>query len=230
MKKMVALLSGALLMLTAGVASAYTINYTYNPIVPTDGGFSTPYAGMQVETFDTAPLLWTWTGSYQIKTGSSSNGAAPAYLGNPDLTKYIAVPYVPGNSFPSGSVLATANTVVGGPFNYLGLWWGSIDGVQGGNNIWNEIRFYLGANLVETVTGDQVTNPADGSWIAGTTNQYVNLLNLPLFDSFELYSHHYAFEADNIAVGNVVPEPGTILLLGAGLFGLGIFSRRRMQK
>jgi len=30
--------------------------------------------------------------------------------------------------------------------------------------------------------------------------------------------------------GAPVPEPGTIVLLGAGLFGLGIFSRRRMNK
>jgi len=37
---------------------------------------------------------------------------------------------------------------------------------------------------------------------------------------------------DSIVVydGAPVPEPGTIVLLGAGLFGLGIYSRRRMSK
>ena len=42
-------------------------------------------------------------------------------------------------------------------------------------------------------------------------------------------STQYAFESDNIAIGNV-PEPGTILLLAAGFLGLGFYVRRRTQK
>jgi hypothetical protein len=228
MKKITALLAGSVLMLAAGGASAYTINYNFATPLPVNGGYSSPYSGVQVETFD-SPLLWNWTGSYSIRTGSTSGvAAAPAFM-NPlstaDATKYIAVP------FPNATGTATATqtlAVLGDTFNYFGLWWGSIDGVGGGLGINNVLSFYKDGNLVQTVTGDEVIQPliASGSWTSSDNNRYVNILGLPEFDAFALTSIGRAFEADNIAVGTV-PEPSTILLLGAGLGGLALCRRKK---
>lgn len=229
MKKLTALLAGAMLMLASGGASAYTINYNFATPLPVNGGYSSPYAGVQVETFDSAPLLWNWSGDYTIRTGSASGvAAAPAFM-NPlptaDATRYIAVPY----QASTGTATATQSlAVLGDTFNYFGLWWGSIDGVGGGLGINNVLSFYNAGTLVERVTGDQVIQPlkASGSWTNSDNNRYVNLLELPEFDSFALTSYGRAFEADNIAVG-VVPEPSTILLLGGGLAGLAFWRRRK---
>ncbi|UPU37790.1 PEP-CTERM sorting domain-containing protein [Geomonas paludis] len=231
MKKMASLVAGSMLMLAAGGAGAYTINYDHAIPLPQNGGDSSPYAGVQVETFDSAPFLWNWSGDYLIRTGSASGlAAAPAYM-NPlstaDATPYIAVPFRESN----GTATATQTTaVLGDTFNYFGLWWGSIDGVNGGLGINNKLSFYKDGNLVETVTGDQVIAPlvAAGSWTSDDNNRYVNLLGLPDFDSFSLTSVGRAFEADNIAVGVVpVPEPTTVLLLGVGFAGLAFWRRKK---
>ncbi|MBJ6749871.1 PEP-CTERM sorting domain-containing protein [Geomonas anaerohicana] len=231
MKKMASLLAGAMLMLAAGGASAYTINYNFATPLPQNGGYSSPYAGVQVETFDSTSLLWNWSGDYTIRTGSASGlAAAPAYM-NPlstaDATRYIAVPLVAS----TGTATATETTaVLGDTFNYFGLWWGSIDGVNGGLGINNVLNFYRDGNLVETVTGDQVIAHlvAAGSWTSADNNRYVNLLGLPDFDSFSVSSVGRAFEADNIAVGVVpVPEPSSVLLLGVGFACLAFW---RMKK
>ncbi|GAM11163.1 PEP-CTERM motif protein [Geobacter sp. OR-1] len=224
MKKMAALLAGAILMLAAGTASALTITYSNNL---GDGGYTTPYASVTVETFDNASLKWSWSGNYQIVSGSESGlYSAPAYNNGvsdiKDATKYISVP----KNVQTNPLSATV-TDFGADYNYFGIWWGSMDG-------YNSFEFTLDGNLVKKVTGFDLAagNLANGDQFAPGTNRYVNFdFGTEKFDSITMTSTNYAFEADNMAIGAApVPEPGTIMLLGAGLAGLGLYSRRRAKK
>lgn len=224
MKKIATLLVGAMLMMgiTGAVASATTINYTS---VNTPGDKTSAYSYLQnfeVETFNnvaigpvpTAGLLWSWSGNASV-LGASISGQSATPFG--DTTKFISVP----NPRSNGSVTVT----LGGLYDYFGLWWGSVDS-------YNTLSFYNGTTQVASFTGSQVINPsaANGNQTAPSTNLYVNFIDLPDFNSFRMASTQFAFEADNIAIGNVVPEPGTMMLLGIGMFGLAVYGKRRMNK
>jgi hypothetical protein len=194
------------------VAAAYTVNYNYTA---NGNNFEAPYYSI-TEDFD-GPLAWTWTGSYAVVNGSA-NGlySAPGGIDgvNKDTTNYVTVPAPITNG--NGSVRVTG---LGGTYNYFGLWWGSMD-------TYNTLTFYNNNVVVLTLTGSDVAfGNANGNQTAPATNHYVNFLGLPDFDSFQMSSTQFAFEADNIAIGRV-PEPATMLLLGLGLLGLAGAGRK----
>jgi len=229
MKRILAL-SMILLLGLSGSVWAYSINYSF-AVDGTGNGYTSPYAGASVESFDSVywngsawvgfDLFMGMTGSGDFVTGSVANNyAAPYGISGPDSTQYVTVPQPLDPGFSTGMSFFA---FLPATYNYLGLWWGSVD-------TYNEIRFYSQGSLTPhtIITGPAAINPstANGNQTAPSTNLYVNILDLPDFDSFEMRSTNYAFEADNIAV-MYVPEPATMLLLALGLIGItGI--RRKM--
>lgn len=231
MKKLVIFLGIIVLAFgVSGVANAYSVNYNY--VYTADNQLWSPYAGVTTETFDTAAtpawgspsdatLGWTWTGSAEVVQGNLVNHyAAPAgYGGQQDLTRYVAVPAPPASS---GS--ATVTFTLPQSYNYLGLWWGSVDTY---NTL--SFTFYNGGSpvAVATVTGSNISTDPNGNWTGAASNEYVNFLDLPSYNEFTMTSTSPAFEADNISVGNVpVPEPVSLLFLGLGLVGAAVLKRK----
>lgn len=203
----------AMMVLCLGLTPAFaTPVLTETTYAPDGNNFTSPYAGVTVETFDNGTLSFSYTGNGAVVQDSASGHyAAPFGLTSSDTTKYLSVP------FTSASGYVTVTLPTSATYNYLGLWWGSVD-------TYNTLEILKGDTVVYTVTGAMALSPANGYQGSGGS-VYLNILNLPDFDGFRMSSTSYAFEVDNIAYGQV-PEPSVLLLVGSGLAGLAAFRRK----
>jgi hypothetical protein len=219
------------------------IMFNYDYATAGDGTLTTPYSPVFVETFNnvtTMPTgldqsLWTWTGNGAIRLYSDEAGrpssmdyAAPfndSLMSVEDQTYYLSTP----ESIPAGEegiggdwdwAMVEFNLPAGEDYDFLGLFWGSIDE-------FNTFEFINEGQVVGTFSGADLAAFPNGNQSAAGQNFYVNFTNLPDFDAVRFISTDYAFEFDNLAVGvNVVPVPAAVLLGMLGLTIAGIKLRK----
>ena len=227
----------ALFVGTQAAMGDFYINYAHD--MAADGTMTTPYSGqVLIETFNDwtgtgkngfDQPQWTWSGDGIVRLGSDTINnpmryAAPYndnFMSGPDQTFYYSVPEtVPGDVVAQELTdwywtEINFNLEEGEAYDYLGLFWGSVD-------TYNTFEFWNNGEVVLSFDGEIITEdgPANGNQEAPYSNLYVNFYNLPEFDAVRFISTSYAFEFDNLAVGvTPVPVPGAVLL---GLLGLGL--------
>ncbi|SEM76354.1 VPLPA-CTERM protein sorting domain-containing protein [Syntrophus gentianae] len=198
-----------LMGLSARQACAYTTTITHDLNSNSDQLVST-YSGITYDFDSNTPVF---SGDGAVVQGTTGSYAAPYAVSNADSSKYLTVPY----SNSTGSVTIS----LGGLYSYLGIWWGSVDK-------YNTLSLYKGSDLVATISGSTIISSNWGNQSSSESNIYLNVADITGgFDSIKMTSDGRAFEVDNITVGNPVPIPAAVWLLGPGLVGL-VGVRRRM--
>lgn len=202
--------------LAAAPASAGILT-TFGGSILAGGGMTTAVTGATVNTFDdiaTGSQSFTTNGIQYSGSGAVVNGSASGQYAAPpgDTSNYLTVAY----RSASGSETITFDKA----YNYFGLYWGSGDS-------YNTIAFYLDGILVEDFTAtDMIGARADGNQgPPGAVYANYFFTGGDAFDRIVLTSTNYAFETDNHAFARI-PEPETLVVLGAGLLGLGLLRRR----
>lgn len=84
---------------------------------------------------------------------------------------------------------------------------------------------FLGLNLVTNNSGltfGLVNDPNESE-----INAIVNLTGQ---SEIEVGDNHWRFQSNDPVFADIIPEPGTMFLLGSGLIGLGFYARRKVSK
>lgn len=217
------ILFAALLLVSGLCGAAYATPYFTETVATTSNvngssGLTSPFLttpGINVQNFDSTTLPAGWTGNGQVVINTNPGLNAAPYG---DGTNYLTVP-----TDVTQSPKSVTFTLGNNNYNYVGLYWGSVD-------TYNSLQILETNGQTCTLGGvDGLGLKLSGGNQGPGGSEYVDIFGLSGIESITFTSSQYAFELDNLAYGNV-PEPCTLLFLGAGLAGLGIYRRKSSMK
>lgn len=203
-------------LLVLGASAANAVTYYSLAGAPDPGALSNESI---IEDFEGGSTGITYGGSYTIDNLTVSGVRAPPAG---DTTNYFATP---GTGAP---LPGTATIDFGGyidsnrALRSLSFYWGSVDA-------YNTLEVLdRDGNVLETILGSQVNNPANGDQSSPATNQrlFLRFSSTDNFGALRLTSTSRAFEIDDVGA-SVVPEPTTWTMLFSGFGLLGYAMRRR---
>ncbi|HEX4181303.1 MAG TPA: PEPxxWA-CTERM sorting domain-containing protein [Caulobacteraceae bacterium] len=209
--KTLLLLTTASVGLAAGAADAATISFAGYQTALNPGEFL-------VTNFDnplTTASGFTLTGNAAFLTGSSSNGAAPAFSDTQrDPTQYL-------------SIEAGQKEVLSTPaLKEISFYVGSLDS-------YNELTFSFVGGGTQSFSGNDlagaVTQADNGDQQAVNTNGRYTFTFGKAIDGVTLASSQNSFEISNIGAAGV-PEPTTWAMMLVGFGGLGGMLRGNRRK
>src|SRR5579862_6949073 len=169
--------ASASLVINSAVGGAPTgVDYAnFDNLALGSAGGTSGGIGVSFASGNGAVVQGSASGLYAAPYLSGGNGLLFGNPGNgPDATKYLS------------TGIGTITLSLPGLSKYFGLLWGSVD-------TYNTLELFNGANLVGTVTGDDVTASANGNQGASGT-YYVNINSDLAFNTIDLISSQYAFE------------------------------------
>jgi hypothetical protein len=216
MRKTLLMTTGLAWLALTGAAGAATVTLTAETALSPNY-----FVGQTTGSHDFMVGTDTW--SLLSGTAGIANGTTAGVSANPlgDTLPYMSV---------EGG--GTEQVVFGTARTSLTIYWGSIDGNQGGNNNLNTLAITVdgftltGADLVAMSTiANPVTGTGDQSAPSG--NQLVTITGLGPFTTATFSSTRNAFE---FSLGSSVPEPSTWAMMGIGFAALGYAAFRRNTK
>jgi hypothetical protein len=216
MRKTLMLTTGLAWLALSGAASA-AIKVVLTPETSLSPSY---FVGQTVgsNTFSVGADKWSLvSGSAGIETGTIAGFAADP-LGD-------SLPYM---SVEGGS---TEQVVFGASRTSISIYWGSIDGDQGGNNNLN--TFSITADGYTLTGADLVAMGASGTGSQTTPagNELITITGLGPFTTATFSSTADAFEFSlPTPLSSGVPEPSTWAMMMLGFAGLGYAAFRRNSK